>query len=147
MLRLDLKDSDDTVLFVDPVNGIEIHKIADRLFMDERERYGLRLSFATCGSCELMHTVVWYSDSESRDTAYDYVLAEITTYLFPQIDPVIDIPENDSNDSPDSVTFTYNGTTKHCLSCKSCDCQLGCCSLKSKDIDLHDPACECYEPF
>ena len=91
MLRLDLKDNDDTVLFVNPVYGIEIHKITDRFSVGEQEKFGLRLSFATCGSCELMHTVVWYSDSESRNTAYDYVLAEITTYLFPQIDPVIEL--------------------------------------------------------
>lgn len=89
MLRLDLKDIDDTVLFANPVNGIEIHKIADRFSVREPEKFGLRLSFATCGSCELMHTVVWYSDSESRDTAYEYVLSKVNEYLFPQIDPVI----------------------------------------------------------
>lgn len=83
MLRLDLKDNDDTVLFVNPVNGIEIHKITDGFSVGKQEKYGLRLSFATCGSCKLMYTVVWYSDFESRDRAYGYVLTKIDEYLFP----------------------------------------------------------------
>lgn len=87
MLRLDLKDNDDTVLFVDPVNGIEIHKIAERLFsVGEQEKYGLRMAFATCASCELMQPVAWYPDPKSRDAAYDYVLTEIAKYLFPPVE-------------------------------------------------------------
>ena len=90
MLRLDLKDIDNTVLFVDPMNGIEIRKITDRFFMGEaQEKYGIRMAFATCASCELMQPVAWYPDPESRDRAYGYVLTKIDEYLFPKIDPVI----------------------------------------------------------
>ncbi len=88
MLRLELKDNDDTVLFVNPMNGIEIHKITDRFSVGEQEKFGLRIVFATCGSCELMHTVVWYRNPETRNTAYEYVLAKISEYLFPQIEEV-----------------------------------------------------------
>lgn len=52
-----------------------------------------------------------------------------------------------ANDTSDSITFTYDGTTKHCLSCRSCDCCLGYCSLNCNNVDIHDPACEYYEPF
>jgi len=119
MLRLNLKDNDDTVLFVNPVNGVEIHKITDRLSFrtmewdeellmlggykkrenvvidswnnikkyqfvrGEQEKPGLRLSFATCGGGKFMHAVVLYSDFESRDRAYGYVLTKIDEYLFP----------------------------------------------------------------
>ena len=51
-------------------------------------------------------------------------------------------------DTPESETpITNDEPMKHCLSCKSCDCYLGYCSMKSKDVDLHDPACEYYKPF
>lgn len=89
MLRLELKDIDDTVLFVNPQNGIEIRKIADRFFTDEKEKFGIRFAVATCGSCELMQPVCWYRDPESRNTAYEYVLSKVNEYLFPKIDPVI----------------------------------------------------------
>lgn len=59
-----------------------------RFSVGEQEKSGLRIVFATCGSCELMHTVVWYRDPESRNTAYEYVLAKINEYLFPQIEKV-----------------------------------------------------------
>lgn len=88
MLRLELKDNDDTILFVNPQNGIEVRKTADRYSMDEKEKFGLRIVFATCGSCELMHTVVWYRNPETRNTAYEYVLSKINEYLFPQIEKV-----------------------------------------------------------
>ena len=58
----------------------------------------------------------------------------------------VDIPEA-ADDASDSTTFIYDGTTKHCLSCKSCDCCRGYCSLNCNDVDIHDPACEYYEPF
>ena len=63
----------------------------------------------------------------------------------------VDIPEA-TNDTPDSITFTYDGTEMHCLSCKSCDpCggsdNNGYCSLNCNDVDIHDVACKYYEPF
>lgn len=88
MLRLELKDIDDTVLFANPENGIEVHKINDRFYSSEKEKFGIRIILATCGSCELMQTVAWYPDSESRNAAYEYVLSKINEYLFPQIDEV-----------------------------------------------------------
>lgn len=88
MLRLELKDVNETVLFVNPVNGICIHKLFESYIAFDGEKHGIRVEFATCGSCELMHTAVWYPDPESRDAAYEYVLAKINEYLFPQIEEV-----------------------------------------------------------
>ena len=109
MLRLDLKDADDTVLFVNPVNGIEIRKITDRFSVGEQEKSGLRIVFATCGSCELMTAIAWYGSSESRDTAYKYVLAKINEYLFPQIEKDIDIQVKlEKGDEPTPWSFVDN---------------------------------------
>ena len=86
MLRLELKDRNDTVLFADPTNGIQIHKVEDsfRLSVHEkRDAYGIRIAFATCTGCELMTTTTWYDGSESRDAVYDSILAKIDEYLFP----------------------------------------------------------------
>lgn len=95
MLRLELKDNDDTVLFLNPMNGVQIHKQMN-LSSDVIKRFGIRIVFATCGSCELMHTIVCYPDPGSRDAVYESILAKINEYLFPQIDSVekgIDLTE------------------------------------------------------
>lgn len=81
MLRLDLKDNDDTVLFVNPMDGVEIGKLDYDPVIYEKNIY--KLTIGKLGMCTTHYV---YSSKEDRDAAYDYVLAEITTYLFPQVE-------------------------------------------------------------
>lgn len=72
MLRLDLKDAKETVLFIDPMEGVKIHKdVTDSgLFIETGD----------------LVTYVSYKLEKSRDAAYEYVLNKINEYLFPQIE-------------------------------------------------------------
>ena len=80
MLRLNLKDLDDTVLFINPMNGVEIGK----LYCDYSENiYRLTIGKPGTGMYETQYA---YSSKEDRDIAYEYVLAKINEYLFPQIE-------------------------------------------------------------
>lgn len=80
MLRLELKDNDDTVLFVNPMNGVEI----GRFDCD----YGEGIYKLTIGKLGMYITQYVYSSKVDRDAAYEYVLAKINEYLFPQIEEV-----------------------------------------------------------
>lgn len=80
MLRLELRDSDDTVLFVNPMNGVEIGRF-DYEYTDSEISHKL-----TIGKPGMYTTQYVYSSKEDRDTAYEYVLAKVNEYLFPQTD-------------------------------------------------------------
>lgn len=75
MLRLELKDNAETVMFIDPVKGVKIHKAKT-----EKSYYELCV--------ETSSTICYaiYNTAEYRDIAYDYVLDKINEYLFPQIE-------------------------------------------------------------
>ena len=68
MLRLDLKDKDSTVLFIEPEKGITIRK---------GKSYELWLEVGGWGAC----CTEYYSE-ESRNAAYDYAVHKIKEYLF-----------------------------------------------------------------
>lgn len=78
MLRLDLKDKDSTVLFIDVMSGVKIYKNLSKLYYTDRYELIIETSSDTC--CAI------YDTKENRDEAYDYVLNKINEYLFPQID-------------------------------------------------------------
>lgn len=78
MLRLDLKDKDSTVLFIDVMIGVKIYKSQPKVLYDDR--YGLIIKTSSDVCCAV------YDSEEHRDEAYDYVLNKINEYLFPQIE-------------------------------------------------------------
>jgi len=67
MLRLDLKDENETVLFIDPQKGVKIYKdkMEEGLFIDALDS----VSYAT------------YESKECRDAAYEHILTAITECL------------------------------------------------------------------
>lgn len=77
MLRLDLKDSYETVLFIDPMKGVRIKKEPSRVKYEVSIEAG---NFIVCYAV--------YDSEKDRDAAYEYVLTKINEYLFPQIEPV-----------------------------------------------------------
>ena len=73
MLRLDLKDENETVLFIEPFKGVTIHKTVSQdngLYVE----YFDHIAYVT------------YDSVESRDAAYEYVLNKINEYIFPQME-------------------------------------------------------------
>jgi hypothetical protein len=72
MLRLDLNDINETVLFVNPMNGVKILKQKDD---SEETRYVLLIDTGN---------IVCYNEyysEEVRDESYEYALNKINTYL------------------------------------------------------------------
>lgn len=78
MLRLELRDTSSTVLFIDPMKGVKI-----------RKEGGGRQSHELCIETGYTFCHAVYDFERDRDTAYEYVLAKINEYLFPQIDPIL----------------------------------------------------------
>lgn len=72
MLRLDLKDANSTVLFINPMNGAKIRKESD---------------YELCIETDTVVCYASYNLKEHCDEAYWYVLNKINEYLFPQIEP------------------------------------------------------------
>ena len=78
MLRLDLKDKHETVLFIYPTNGVMINKREDL----ENSCYVLIIDTGN---------IVCYSEydtKEYRDADYEYAINEINEYSFPQVETV-----------------------------------------------------------
>lgn len=73
MLRLDMEDTNGTVLFVDPMKGVKILK-----------EYGMNPQIFIEAGYSFSHAV--YDSEENRDAAYERVLNKINEYLFPQIE-------------------------------------------------------------
>lgn len=73
MLRLDLNDKNNTVLFVDPINGVKILKQKD-------DNYVLLIDTGN------IVCYIEYDSEELRDEVYEYVLNKINEYLFQQIE-------------------------------------------------------------
>lgn len=78
MLRLDLNDKHDTVLFVNPMNGVKINKQKD----PENSSYVLIIDTGNI-VCYLEYDV-----KEYRDANYGYALNKINEYLSPNVESV-----------------------------------------------------------
>jgi hypothetical protein len=77
MLRLNLNDINETVLFVDPMNGVKILKQKDD---SEETTYVLLIDTGD------IVCYAEYNSEDVRDAVYGYVLNKINEYLFPQIE-------------------------------------------------------------
>lgn len=75
MLRLDLKDNAETVLFIDPMKDVKIRKAASKGSCYE---FTIETCFDVCHA--------FYDTETERDNAYERVLNKINEYLFPQIE-------------------------------------------------------------
>ena len=76
MLRLELKDKNETVLFFDPMKDVKVRK------EESKTEVCYELCIDTCNDvCYAM-----YDSKADRDAAYEYVLTKINEYLFPQIE-------------------------------------------------------------
>lgn len=97
MLRLDLKNKNNTVLFVDPINGVKILKQKDA------DSYVLLIDTGN------IVCYMEYDSEELRDEVYEYVLNKINEYLFPQIEVVpLEKPEKEkprNNHGIERITF------------------------------------------
>lgn len=78
MLRLELKDVNETVLFIEPTNDVKIRK--GEAPSKDGPQYELDI--------ETDHSICYasYYLEEERDDAYEYVLNKIDEYLFPQVE-------------------------------------------------------------
>ena len=76
MLRLDLKDRNETVLFIDPMKEVKVRK--ERT--EKKSYYELSIETES-GVCY----AVYYTEA-ACNTAYERVLNKINEYLFPQIE-------------------------------------------------------------
>ena len=76
MLRLELNDCAETVLYIDPMKGVKIRK----------EKGGSSYELCIETGSTFCHAV--YDSERTCNAAYGYVLAKIDEYLFPQIEGV-----------------------------------------------------------
>jgi hypothetical protein len=76
MLRLDLKDNNETVLFVDPMNSVKI--------MKQKDTDRIKTTYVLLIDTGNIVCYAEYYSEEHRDEVYEYVLNKINEYLFPQ---------------------------------------------------------------
>ena len=78
MLRLDLKDRNETVLFIDPTKEVKVRKECT----EKKSYYELSIETES-GVCY----AIYYTEGACIE-AYKYVLNKINEYLFPLIESV-----------------------------------------------------------